>query len=91
MFSGLFWAAQPRCWTWLPIKLPRGKVFLVLWAAATLLALVLPINFLAVVFSGLFWAALPRCWASLPNYFCRGDVFRLALGSSAAVLTFAAQ
>ena len=27
VFSDLFWAASPRCWTVLPIKLPRGKFF----------------------------------------------------------------
>ena len=89
-FLLVLWAAPLRWWTWLPNYFLAGSFLLVLWAAATLLALVLPNNSLAVVFSGLFWAALPRCWTWLPINFPRGKFFARTLGSSAAVLDSAA-
>ena len=42
VLSGLFWAALPRCWPWLPNNSLAGSFLLILWVAATLLALVLP-------------------------------------------------
>ena len=73
-----------------PINFLAGSFFARTLGSHYASALVLTINFLAVVLSGLFWATSPRYWPWLPIKLPRGDVFRLVLGSSSAVLDFAA-
>ena len=69
------------------VKMPKKA--LIFYYVLVLLILLL-FNFLAVVLSGLVLAAPTRCWTLLPIKLPRGGVFRLVLGSSAAVLNFAA-
>ena len=77
----VLWAAPLRWWTWLPNYFLAGSFLLVLWAAATLLALVLPIklprgaelgcplNFLAGSFLLVLWAAATLLALVLPINF----------------------